>query len=385
MMTRADARGPFDDAVVGSGIIGLAVARQLALRGRRVIVFERHPRAMGASVRNFGTLWPIGQPAGATRRLALRSLETWRALLPQAGLWHAPLGSLHLAYHQDEEQVLREFVDRSGEQGIDCELVGPTRASDLSPSVRREGLRAGLFSPTEICVDPREVLARLPGFLGETLGVQFAFGKTVTHFEAPDVRAGGEDWRADRLWVCSGDEFELLYPEAFREQGLARCKLQMLRSEPMGTDSRLGPILAGGLTLRHYRSFETCPTLPALRARIAAEHPEFDRFGIHVMASQNGRGEVVIGDSHEYDDAIEPFDKVEIDELILNYLGTFLDCPGLRIASRWHGIYPKHPTEPFVVFQPGPGVTAVEATNGIGMTLSFGLAEQVVDQQLGKE
>jgi glycine/D-amino acid oxidase-like deaminating enzyme len=154
----------------------------------------------------------------------------------------------------------------------------------------------------------------------------------------------------------------------------------MLRSEPTGAAGRLGPILAGGLTLRHYRSFEACPTLPALRARIAAERPEFDRFGIHVMASQNGRGEVTIGDSHEYDDAIEPFDKAEIDDLILGYLGTFLDLPGLRIASRWHGIYARHPTEPFVVFRPAPGAVAVEVTNGIGMTLSFGLAEQVVSE-----
>ena len=374
----------YDDAVVGAGIIGLAVARELALRGRSVIVLERHPRAMGASVRNFGTLWPIGQPAGPTRDLALRSLETWRALLTKAGLWHAPLGSLHLAYHEDEEQVLREFAGQSAGQGIDCELVGPARARALSPSVRLDGLRAGLFSPTEVCVDPREVIARLPAYLHETLGVDFAFRRAVTAYDAPVVRAGGEEWRAARLWVCSGDEFEVLYPVAFREQGLARCKLQMLRSEPLGGASRLGPILAGGLTLRHYRSFENCPTLPALRARFSAEHPEFERFGIHVMASQNGRGEVVTGDSHEYDDAIEPFDKAEIDDLILGYLSTFLDLPGLRIASRWHGIYPKHPTEPFVVFRPAPEVTAVEVTNGIGMTLSFGLARQVVTQQLGE-
>jgi glycine/D-amino acid oxidase-like deaminating enzyme len=154
----------------------------------------------------------------------------------------------------------------------------------------------------------------------------------------------------------------------------------MLRSEPVGP--RLGPMLAGGLTLRHYASFADCPSLPALRARVTAESPEFDRFGIHVMASQNGRGEVTIGDSHEYGDAIEPFDKARIDALILDYLKTFLDMPGLAIASRWHGTYGKHPTEPYLVLRPAPGVRAVLATGGAGMTLSFGVAERVVDEAL---
>ncbi len=373
----------FDDAVVGSGIVGLAVARELAGRGRKVVVFERHGRAQGASVRNFGTLWPIGQPAGEAREMALRSLETWRDLIPRVGLWHAPVGSLHLARHDDEERVLAEFAEGAAGQGIDCDLIGPRRAKALSPHVRVDGLRSALFSPTEICVDPREVLARLPGFLGETLGVEFAFGHAVTGFDAPTVRAGGSDWHAGRLWVCSGDEFEVLYPEAFRAQGLRRCKLQMIRSSPLDEGGAFGPIVAGGLTLRHYRSFEGCPSLPALRARIAADHPEFDRFGIHVLAAQNGRGEVVIGDSHEYDEAIEPFDKEEIDALILGYLGTLLEIPGLAVASRWHGIYARHPTAPYATFDPAPEATVVEATNGIGMTLSFALAGRAVGERLG--
>ncbi len=376
--------GRFDDAVVGAGILGLAHAYHLARLGRRVVVFERHERAAGASVRNFGMLWPIGQPAGPPRDLAMRSLAIWLDVLREAGFWHGRVGSLHLAYHEDEARVLAEFAAAEAGADLRCEVIGPDEAILRSPHVRRDRLRAALWSPAEVCIDPRDVVARLPGWLSEAHGVWFEFGIPVLGYDRPRVFTPAGPCEAGRLWACTGDEFHALYPEAYRAAGLTRCKLQMMRTEPAGEGWRLGPMLAGGLTLRHYRSFARCPSLPALRTRVAAEHPELDRYGIHVMAAQNDRGEVVIGDSHEYD-SIGPFDRAAIDGLILGYLATFLDAPGLRIAARWHGTYAKHPTDPYVVARPAPGAVAVIGVGGAGMTLSFGLAERVVGEKLAQD
>ena len=105
--------------------------------------------------------------------------------------------------------------------------------------------------------------------------------------------------------------------------------------------------------------------------------PEFVRLGIHVMAAQNFLGEVVIGDSHEYDDAIEPFDKPAIDALILGHLRGMVRLPDPTIAATWHGLYAKHPTLPLFTADPLPGVKIVTAPGGSGMTMSFGFAEQV--------
>jgi glycine/D-amino acid oxidase-like deaminating enzyme len=113
----------FDDAIVGAGVLGLAHAYHLAKRGRNVLVFERNPQAVGASIRNFGMLWPVGQPAGHMHDLAMRSVEIWREVLRESGIWHEPTGSLHLAYHDDEAQILREFIADS--QGCDVRFLEP--------------------------------------------------------------------------------------------------------------------------------------------------------------------------------------------------------------------------------------------------------------------
>ncbi|REK17757.1 MAG: TIGR03364 family FAD-dependent oxidoreductase [Planctomycetota bacterium] len=368
----------FDDAIVGAGVLGLAHAFHLARAGRKVVVFERSSRASGASVRNFGMVWPIGQPTGSMHQMALRSRGFWLEVLTAAKLWHNPVGSLHLAYQADEAEVLAEFARRAGDAGYVCELLTPEQVASRSPAVRTTGLLAGLWSPTEVCVDPRQVIGELPEWLTREFGVRFEFGTAVTAYDHPHVTAGGRSWHAERLIVCSGADFETLYPDAYADAGFLLCKLQMMRSQAYGNRFQLGPMLAGGLTLRHYACFRDCPSLADVKSRVVRETPDFDRYGIHVMASQNGRGELILGDSHEYGDDIEPFDKPEIDRLILDYLNTFLDVPDLEIAARWHGIYAKHKSDGYFVAHPAPGATVVNAVGGAGMTLSFGLADEVV-------
>jgi FAD dependent oxidoreductase TIGR03364 len=365
-----------DVAVIGGGIVGLAFAWTAARLGRSVVLFERDRKAQGASVRNFGMVWPIGQASGAPHARALRSRELWAELADRAGIALDPVGSLHLAYRGDELAVLEEFARLAPGYGV--RLLTPAETLGRSPSVNPDGLLGALWSPTEACVDPRQAIARIPAYLAEAHGVQLRFGSVVTSVEMPEVRtADGEVWAVDRAIVCGGADFRTLFPEVFESSGIRLCKLQMMRTPAQADGWKLGPMLAGGLTLGHYAAFGVCPSLPALKRRFEETMPEYVRQGIHVMASQNFLGEVVIGDSHEYDDAIDPFDKPGIDALILEYLRGMVRLPDGSIAARWHGIYAKHPTKLIYTAEPQPGAKVVTAPGGAGMTLSFGFAEEL--------
>lgn len=353
-------------AVVGAGIVGLAHAYAYAKRGYRVRVYERSPRAAGASIRNFGMLWPIGQPRGAMHEMALDSRRLWVEVLEAARIPFSAEGSLHATYHADEEAVAREFADNEPDR---AEWLEPAAALSKSSALRSEGLRGALFSTSEVVVDPRIALWTIPEFLDERLGVQFSFSTAIT-----EVRS----LNADRVVICNGHDFETLYPEIFSASDLTRCKLQMLRTRPQPSGWRFGPALAGGLTLRFYPSFSRCSSLGALQQRVANEFGEYDRWGIHVMAAPAADNTVTLGDSHEYGLMVEAFNREEIDTLILKYLATFAQFPVTEVGQRWHGVYAKHPTRPYFVNEPESGVRVVSGLGGAGMTLSFGLAEHLV-------
>ncbi|WKN29877.1 TIGR03364 family FAD-dependent oxidoreductase [Porifericola rhodea] len=368
----------FDVAVVGAGIVGLAVALAAARTGKKVVVFERNSRAIGASIRNFGLIWPIGQQPGPCLDRALRSREIWKEVSAEANIWLKQNGSLHLAYHQDELAVLEEFMQQTQNTAYECQLLSAEEVAARSPGVKTQGLLAGLWSATEMTVDPREAIRKLPEYLSQKYGVSFYFDTAINAIDQHTLSANQKSFSAKKIYVCSGSDFETLYPEVFAETKITKCKLQMMRTatQPQGWD--LGPTLCGGLTLRHYAAFQSCPSLSALSQRYDEENPAFAQWHIHVMMSQNGLGELVIGDSHEYGKTLEPFDKEEINQHILNYLHTFAQAPSLEIAERWHGIYPKLPGKTELIAHPTEVVTIVNALSGAGMSLSFGLGEEVV-------
>ena len=369
----------YDLVIVGGGIVGLAHALAAASRGLCVAVFERHAKPCGASARNFGMLWPIGQPPGKIRERALCSMKTWRRLFSEAGVWNDPCGSLLLARHPDELAVLEEFSSTARERGYDCELLCPQEVTTTFPATSSAHPLGGLLSRQETLIEPGQALARITSFLEESLAVEFYFDTEVLNAAAPLVETSRGRLTADRVLVCSGADFETLFPNVFRESGIIRCKLQMMKTSPQPPGWKLGAMVTDSLAFRSYPVFQECESSRSMQERILGEHEDLDRLGITVFAAQNSKGEIIAGDSHHYATNPPLEDDPCIDGKISEYLHAMLKIPRPEISARWSAVYPAHPQRSEFVEDATDSARIALVCGGNGMTTAFGLAQEVLE------
>jgi FAD dependent oxidoreductase TIGR03364 len=367
--------------VIGSGIVGMAVARVLSLKGYDVTVIERNDKAVGASIRNFGMIWPIGQPSGTLYNRAIRSKQIWKEIADSTNLWHNESGSLHTAYSDLENNVLEELYEIFSKEGRPVSYLSKDKITGKFAQVNDAGLIGGLFSEDEMIVDPKNALNILANYLEEFLEVQFIWNAMVTSVEKGKVYIGKEILQADIIFLCTGADFELFYPEIFKQLPITKCKLQMMRFNATDPNFDIGTSICGGLSLIHYNSFKAATSHPVLKKHFELSLPEYIKNGIHVMVSQNSLGELTVGDSHEYSLTHDPFDRVFINQLIQDYLSTFINCKDWQLVETWNGIYPKMTDDRTYFFnQPESGIYILNGLGGAGMTLSFGLAEECLSE-----
>lgn len=366
--------------VIGAGIVGLATARALKLKGYQVTVIDKTEKAVGASIRNFGMIWPIGQPTGKLYNRAIRSREIWQEMAKAANFSFDPCGSLHLAYHKDEWDVLQELQPIFSGDNRNTQLFSPTQISEQFTGIQDHNLLGGMYSASELIIDPRESIAKLAAYLQEVMGVEFIWGKQINEVSEGKAICGKKVYIADIICICSGSDFETLFPDLFNEMPITKCKLQMLRFKSDEPNFRIGTSVCGGLSLIHYKSFSAAKTLKTLQSRYEIELAKYLAAGIHVMVSQNRLGELTVGDSHEYGRTFDPFDNATINQMILDYLQTFMKSGSWKLLQTWNGIYPKMTNgETDIFLEPKPGIFIINGLGGAGMTLSFGYTEEIVN------
>ncbi len=375
----------FDLIVIGAGILGSAHAYHAAQKGLKVLVLEKDNFQVGSTVRNFGQAVPSGM-TGKWFQYGIRSLDIYQNIQSTFDISVRRNGSIYLASDEEEWGLLQELYQYHQSTGYPCHLLSKRQCTERYPALKENYVKGGLSFPNECSIEPNLMIHRLSDYLIEQKNVQIRYNSTVVacealHEETRVQTAAGEKFYADKVIICSGYQFNLLFPEIFKNSGLIVSKLQMLQTVRMPTVSLSGNILTG-LTIRRYESFETLPSFAKLSQPEHYRH--LQEWGIHLLFKQAIDGSIIIGDSHEYAPVGETdklgFDTKEwIDEYILKEAERIVQFPVRKIARKWAGFYTQHPQEIFE-YQVSKNIHIFTGIGGKGMTSGFGYAEANINR-----
>ena len=173
-----------DVVVIGAGVVGLAVARALALRGREVLVIEASEGiGTGTSSRNSEVIHAgIYYPAGSLKaRLCVQGKQMLYAYCAERGIPHRRCGKLIVATQADQVAKLEAIQAAATRNGV----------TDLRPLTRDEALalepqlqcHSALLSPSTGIVDSHAFMLALQGDL-EAAGGLVAFNSKVNRLVA---------------------------------------------------------------------------------------------------------------------------------------------------------------------------------------------------------
>jgi L-2-hydroxyglutarate oxidase LhgO len=359
-----------DTVVVGAGVIGLAVARQLALAGHEVLILEAQERfGTQTSSRNSEVIHAgLYYPPGSFKALwCVQGKELLYRYCHEREIAHRRIGKLLVACEAREVPTLAEYAQRAAANGVLLQPLTATEIRHLEPAVRAI---AGLYSESTGIVDSHSFMQAL------LADAEQAGAILVTHtlvvggrIEADSLvlRTGGTDaceLRCQRVVNCAG----------LGAQEVARC----LTGFPL---ARIPPTFyAKG----HY--FSLAGSSPF--QHLVYPMPDQAGLGIHVTLDLGGQckfGPDVSGWPNRPDYTFEAGLEAKFYQAIRRY---YPDLPEGALQPAYTGIRPKvsGPTEPaadFIIQGPSshgiPGLVHLFGIESPGLTASLAIAQYVAN------
>lgn len=175
-----------DCAVIGGGVVGLAVARELALAGREVLVLETEGAiGTGTSSRNSEVIHAgIYYPQGSLKaKLCVEGKELLYAYATERGVPHRRCGKFIVATSPEQAGQLEAIRAKAAANGVDDLVqISGQQAMAMEPQLH---CVAALHSPSTGIVDSHALMLSLLGDL-ENAGGMLALKSPITRAECGD-------------------------------------------------------------------------------------------------------------------------------------------------------------------------------------------------------
>jgi len=232
-----------DVVIIGGGVIGLTIARALALRGLSdVLLLDRSSLGTESSYAAGGMLAPQAEADRADDFFQLASQSRDRypifaaALLDETGtdIELDTTGTLYLALTEKDEEEIEQRFQWQSQAGLTLEKLTATEARRREPGIAAN-IRGALYFPLDIQVENRRLLTALIA-ANEQLGVRLIAGTSVTSVK---IQQGGvtgvETTRgfvsSRRVVIAGGAWSSLLAASEDSHQRLPRVRIEPVRGQ----------------------------------------------------------------------------------------------------------------------------------------------------------
>ena len=379
----------YDLIIIGGGILGISHAYQALEKGLRVAVIDRNKQARGSSVQNFGQVVPSGmnlkwQPYGR------KSLEIYKSMQSRFDISVRNNGSVYIASNSEEMTLLEELAVINRQQDYPSQLLTAGECLERYEGLRADYCKGGLFFPEEITVEPRTAVHRIRQYLEEQKGLVYFEQTLVTDIEtlqdACRVKTSdGNTFQAGRVLVCSGYEFQTLFPHIFAKSDLQAVKLQMILLEAQPAQVIPGSILTG-LSIRRYESFHECPSYARIKAGENKESLD-KKWSVHILFKQALDGSIILGDTHEYADANDAESlgqqmREDMNRYMLQEAARIFHLQNWNVRETWLGTYSQCKHQDIFRHTIDDKIHLLTGIGGKGMTASPGYAAFHIDDIL---
>ncbi len=368
-----------DAVVVGAGVVGLGVARALALVGREVVLLEAADAiGSGTSGRNSevihaGLYYP---PGSLKARLCVRGRELLYAYCAAHGVAHRRCGKLVVATDAAQLPALRALQRRAEACGVlDLQWLDGGEARALEPALQ---CSAALLSPSTGIVDSHGLMLSLQGE-AEAHGAMLALKSPLQRLRR----------------VADGFEIEVGGDEPVRLH--ARSVVNSAGLHAVQLASRFEGLPALALPQAHWARghYFACPGKPAF-SRLIYPMPDAAGLGVHVTLDLGGQMRfgpdvqwVPLAAPGTEDYRVDPARAAPFADAIRRYWPAL---PEGALQPAYAGIRPKisgpgEPAADFLIQGPAehgtPGLVNLFGIESPGLTASLAIAEQVAGMLQG--
>ncbi len=187
--------------VIGAGVVGLAIAAELARHGREVVVLEQHEIVGGeTSSRNSEVIHAgIYYPSGSKKaELCVRGRARLYHHCEHYDVPYRRCGKLIVASRPEQEAIVRDYITKARANGVaDLYWVNRAELESLEPEINGVG---GVVSPSTGIIDSHSYMLSLQGIL-EAHGGTIAFNTLVNRIR--NGPAGLEVQTGDLRLACN--------------------------------------------------------------------------------------------------------------------------------------------------------------------------------------